>query len=110
MQAREPDIAEAAVISLDGLVIEALWQVDGDHDQIGAMSAALIAVAKRAATVLERGALVQIAVDAAEGYVVLRTVGEDAILAVLTGHGVNLGMVFLVVARAAEQVAATLAS
>jgi hypothetical protein len=66
------------------------------------MSAAMLSLGERIASELGRGLLDQVYVKGGTGYVVLAAVGEEAVLTVLARQGAKLGLVFLEMRRAAE--------
>jgi predicted regulator of Ras-like GTPase activity (Roadblock/LC7/MglB family) len=76
LQASSPDIEASAVVSVDGLSI---------------------------ASALPHG--VEVYIKGLKGYVVLMSVGEEAVLTVLVREQAKLGLIFLDMRRAAEDLA-----
>ena len=66
------------------------------------MSAAMLSLGERIATELGRGSLEQVYVKGEKGYVVLMSVGEEAVLTALAREQAKLGLILLDMRRAAE--------
>jgi uncharacterized protein len=98
------DIDASAVISTDGLMMAALLPAGMDEDRVGAMSAAMLALGSRTASELARGELEQVLVKGDKGYVLMTEAGENAVLTVLAKPNARLGLIFLDVKRAAENI------
>ncbi|NLS77648.1 MAG: hypothetical protein GXY76_10355 [Chloroflexi bacterium] len=97
-----PDVEASAVVSVDGLTIASDLPSDVEEDRVSAMSAAMLSLGERIATELGRGLLEQVYIRGNDGYVFLSSVGEDAVLTVLARKDAKLGLVFLDMKRAAE--------
>jgi predicted regulator of Ras-like GTPase activity (Roadblock/LC7/MglB family) len=69
------------------------------------MSAAMLSLGERIASELGRGLLDQVYIRGENGYVLLTSVGEEAVLTVLARSQAKLGLLFLDVKRAAEDLA-----
>ena len=102
LQISTPDIEASALVSVDGLIIASALPPDVEEDRVSAMSAAMLSLGERIAGELGRGALDQVYVRGANGYVILSAVGEEAVLTVLARKDAKLGLVFLDMRRAAE--------
>ncbi len=102
LQASTPDIEASAVVSVDGLIMASALPKDVEEDRVSAMSAAMLSLGERIAGELGRGLLDQVYVRGANGYVILSAVGEEAVLTVLARQDAKLGLVFLDMRRAAE--------
>jgi len=102
LQFSTPDVEASAVVSVDGLIIASALPPDVEEDRVSAMSAAMLSLGERIASELGRGALDQVYVRGAQGYVILSSVGVDAVLTVLARQDAKLGLVFLDMRRAAE--------
>jgi len=98
-----PDIEASAVVSVDGLIIASALPPDVEEDRVSAMSAAMLSLGDRIASELGRGALNQVYIRGANGYVILSSIGEEAVLTVLARQNAKLGLVFLDMRRAAEE-------
>ena len=102
LQISTPDIEASAVVSVDGLIIASALPPDVEEDRVSAMSAAMLSLGERIASELGRGILDQVYIRGANGYVILSSVGEEAILTILARQEAKLGLVFLDMRRAAE--------
>ncbi len=102
LQISTPDIEASALVSVDGLIIASALPPDVEEDRVSAMSAAMLSLGERIAGELGRGVLDQVYVRGANGYVILSAVGEEAVLTVLARKDAKLGLVFLDMRRAAE--------
>ncbi|HDN80731.1 MAG TPA: hypothetical protein ENG33_09750 [Chloroflexi bacterium] len=105
LQASTPDIEASAVVSVDGLIIASALPADVEEDRVSAMSAAMLSLGERISSELGRGTLNQVYIKGDEGYVVLMSVGEDAVLTVLARKEAKLGLLFLDMRRAADDLA-----
>jgi len=105
LQTSSPDIEASAVVSLDGLIMASALPADVEEDRVSAMSAAMLSLGERIANELGRGALDQVYVKGENGYVLLTSVGEEAVLTVMAGKQAKLGLLFLDMKRAAEDLA-----
>jgi len=105
LQVTTPDIEASAVVSLDGLIIASALPADVEDDRVSAMSAAMLSLGERIAGELGRGIMDQVYIRGAQGYVILSAVGEEAVLTVLARQDAKLGLVFLDMRRAAEDLA-----
>jgi len=108
LQANAPDVEATAVVSVDGLTIASSLPVGVEEDRVAAMSAAMISLGERIASELGRGLLDEVYIKGENGYVVLRDVGQEAVLTVLARQQTKLGLLFLDMRRASEDLAAIL--
>jgi predicted regulator of Ras-like GTPase activity (Roadblock/LC7/MglB family) len=99
------DIEASAVLSTDGLMMAALLPAGMDEDRVGAMSAALLSLGDRTSEELNRGALEQVLIKGENGYILMTHAGHDAVVTILAKHNARLGLIFLDVKRAAENIA-----
>lgn len=99
------DIDASAVISTDGLIMASQLSSGMDEDRVGAMSAAMLSLGERTSAELARGELEQVLVKGSNGYVVMTHAGQDAVVTVVTKKNAKLGLIFLDVNRAAENIA-----
>ena len=101
LRAITPDIEASAVVSVDGLTIASDLPADVEEDRVSAMSAAMLSLGERIASELGRGTLDQVYIRGGDGYVILMSIGEEAVLTALARKGAKLGLVFLDMRRAA---------
>jgi uncharacterized protein len=102
LQASSPDIEASAIVSVDGLTIASALPQGVEEDRVSAMSAAMLSLGERIASELGRGSLDQVYIKGQEGYVVLMSVGEDAVLTALAREQAKLGLIFLDMRRATD--------
>lgn len=102
MQSASADIVASAVVSVDGLIIASALPGDVEEDRVSAMSAAMLSLGERIAQELGRGSLDEVYIRGEEGYVVLTAIGQDAVLTALARQEAKLGLIFLEMRRAAE--------
>ncbi|MBA1443351.1 MAG: roadblock/LC7 domain-containing protein [Chromatiales bacterium] len=98
------DIEASGVISTDGLMMAAQLPAGMDEDRVGAMSAAMLSLGDRTAQELSRGELEQVLIKGNKGYVLMMHAGEEAVVTVLAKPTAKLGLIFLDVKRAAENI------
>lgn len=102
MQAAAPDIEASAVVSVDGLIMASALPVEVEEDRVSAMSAAMLSLGERIADELGRGNLTQVYIKGSNGFIVLTSVGSEAVLTALARQDGKLGLIFLEMRRAAE--------
>jgi predicted regulator of Ras-like GTPase activity (Roadblock/LC7/MglB family) len=105
LQVSSPDIEASAVVSVDGLTMASSLPSDVEEDRVSAMSAAMLSLGERIASELGRGTLDQVYIRGEGGFVILMSVGEDAVLTVLARSQAKLGLLFLDMKRSAEELA-----
>jgi uncharacterized protein len=102
MQASSSDIEASAVVSVDGLIIASALPNDVEEDRVSAMSAAMLSLGERISAELGRGSLEQVYIKGGEGFVILTSIGTEAVLTALAGQQAKLGLIFLEMRRAAQ--------
>lgn len=102
MQAASSDIEASAIVSVDGLIMASALQADVEEDRVSAMSAAMLSLGERIATELGRGMLDQVYIKGSNGFIILTAVGQEAVLTALARQEAKLGLIFLEMRRAAE--------
>lgn len=102
LQASSPDIEASAVVSIDGLPMASALPQGIEEDRVSAMSAAMLSLGERIAAELGRGRLEQVYIKGENGYVILMAIGEEAVLTVLAREQSKLGLIFLDMRRAVE--------
>jgi len=102
LQASSPDVEASAVVSVDGLTMASALPSDVEEDRVSAMSAAMLSLGERIASELGRGILDQVYIRGENGFVILTSVGDDAVLTVLAREEAKLGLLFLDMRRAAD--------
>ena len=102
MQAAAPDIEASAIVSVDGLIMASALQQGVEEDRVSAMSAAMLSLGERISSELGRGGLEQVYIKGNAGSIILTSVGEEAVLTAMARHEAKLGLIFLEMRRAAE--------
>lgn len=102
LQISSPDIEASAIVSVDGLTIASALPREVEEDRVSAMSAAMISLGERIADELGRGTLEQVYIKGEKGFVILMAVGEEAVLTALAREQAKLGLIFLDMRRATE--------
>ena len=102
LQISSPDIQASAVVSVDGLIIASALPGNVEEDRVSAMSAAMLSLGERISVELRRGDLDQVYIRGDNGYVMLTSVGHEAVLTVMASVNAKLGLIFLDIKRTAE--------
>lgn len=102
LQASSPDVEASAIVSVDGLTIASALPSNVEEDRVAAMSAAMLSLGERISKELGRGTLDQVYIKGNDGFVTLTSVGEEAVLTVLAREQAKLGLLFLDMRRAVE--------
>lgn len=100
LQANASEIEASAIVSVDGLIIASALPAGSEEDRVSAMSAAMLSLGERIAIELGRGNLDQVYIKGDKGFVILMSVGEEAVLTALAYPNAKLGLVFLEMRRA----------
>ena len=104
MQASAPDIEASAVVSVDGLIMASALQQGVEEDRVSAMSAAMLSLGERISGELGRKGLEQVYIKGNAGSIILTSIGEEAVLTALARQDAKLGLIFLEMRRAAEDI------
>jgi predicted regulator of Ras-like GTPase activity (Roadblock/LC7/MglB family) len=102
LQASSPDIEASSVVSVDGLTMASALPKEMEEERIAGMSAAMLALGERIAVELGRGLLQQVYVKGSEGYVLVMSVGNEAVLVVLARENSKLGLILMDMHRTVE--------
>ncbi len=105
LQRGMPEVDAAAVISLDGLIMASALPDGMSEDRISAMSAAMLSLGEQINKEMGMGTLEQLYTRGSNGYVVLLAVGKDAVFTTLVQPEAKLGVLFLELRKAAEDLA-----
>ena len=104
MQAAAPDIEASAIVSVDGLIMASALQQGVEEDRVSAMSAAMLSLGERISSELGRRGLEQVYITGDKGSIVLTSVGQEAVLTARARQEAKLGLIFLEMRRAAEDI------
>ncbi|MFW5739386.1 MAG: roadblock/LC7 domain-containing protein [Myxococcota bacterium] len=99
LRAASPDVIGSAVVSIEGFVISSILPSEIDEDLVSGMAAAMLGVGERISNELMGAQLEQTFVRSEKGYVILNSVGSEAVLVVLTTKEARLGLIFIDVRR-----------
>ncbi len=106
---RTPGVIESIVVSVDGLLIAASQGLDrATGDRIAAVTASLASITRGASRVFDGGALRQVMVAYENGYIVLTSLRDGAVLAVLAVAGSDIGLIGHEMATLGQQVGGAL--
>jgi predicted regulator of Ras-like GTPase activity (Roadblock/LC7/MglB family) len=103
LQGNTPDIEASAIVSVDGLIMASSLPSGVEEDRVSAMSAAMLSLGERIAGELGRGGLDEVYIHGNDGYVLLMSSGNEAVLTVLARQEAKLGLVLLEMRRAAQE-------
>ncbi len=104
LQASSADVEACAVVSEDGLIIASSLPQGLEETHIAAMSAAMLSMGSRTASELNRGNIQQLFLKGENGYVIIMHAGPHAALLSMARKEAKLGLIFLDMSRAAEDV------
>ena len=93
------DLQGATLVSPDGLTIAARLPGGMDDERVSAMSAAMLSLGERIGSELSRGTVDRIFVEGSEGFGILSSCGEDAVLLVLANQTAKQGILMLEIKR-----------
>ncbi|QPC81165.1 roadblock/LC7 domain-containing protein [Phototrophicus methaneseepsis] len=102
LQSTTPEIEASAVVSVDGLIMASALPTGVEEDRVGAMSAAVLSLGERISSELGRGMLDQVYIKGIDGYVIVMSVGDEAVLTTLVRQNAKLGLIFLDMRRSAD--------
>lgn len=102
LQTNLPEVQAAAVISVDGLIMASALPRSVSDDRISAMSAAMLSLAQQINQEMGLGSLDQLYTRGSNGYVVLLAVGKLAVLTTLVKPEAKMGVLFLELRKAAD--------
>jgi hypothetical protein len=110
VKATIPGVEAVAVISTEGLTIASVLTPAYDEIRVVAVTAAMLSMGQTATRELGRTTLDEVYVRSPEGYVVLHPAGSQAAITVFLNKDAKLGLVFLNLRRAADQIGQILES
>lgn len=97
-----PEIAASIIVSLDGLTMASALPSTVKEPRVSAMTAVMLSLGDRIASELGRGTLDQVYIKGKIGYVVLLSIGGRAVLTAIARENAKLGLLFLDLHRAAQ--------
>lgn len=91
---RTPGVVETTVVSVDGLLIAASSGLDrATADRVAAVASSLASITRGAARVFDAGELKQVMVAYENGYIILTSLRDGAVLAVITTATSDIGLI-----------------
>jgi hypothetical protein len=101
---RVPDVLRAAVVASDGVLVAASSRIPpGEQEQLSAITAGLISLARAVAQMFDDGTVTQALVTMARGTLVIMSIDGGSSLAVLTTATADLDMVAYEMTMLVEQ-------
>ncbi len=108
LRVQNPELEALAVISVEGVALAASLPDPVREQRLAAMTAAMLAWGERIADELGRGRLSQVYIKGEDGFVLLLTIDEQAVLTALVNSEAQLGFVFLDLQRAVDDLSTLL--
>ncbi len=102
LRLRVPEVEAAAIVTADGLIVAASQSLGEDQMFLGGVMATALTAGERIAAELDRGSFENLFVKGERGYVLLTSIGDDKVLALIANEKVKLGMLFLEAERLAN--------
>lgn len=104
------DVAGAAVISTDGMLLGSRMGPDVNADRVGAIAATMMGVTVRVVNDLKIGKAEETIIRADNGYLVVVPVTNQVVLAITLRPHANLGMIRLEAREAGQAIAVAMSS
>jgi len=101
---RVQGVIACALVSSEGNILASAFRSDVEEDKVATMTATILSVAKQAGLELKQGDFNNIFIDSAEGYIVLKNVGTEAVLVALTSKTIPIGSILLKLKRTAQEI------
>ncbi len=91
---RTPGVVESTVVSVDGLLIAASSGLDrATADRVAAVASSLASITRGASRVFDAGDLKQVMVAYDNGYIILTSLRDGAVLAVISTASSDIGLI-----------------
>jgi predicted regulator of Ras-like GTPase activity (Roadblock/LC7/MglB family) len=101
---RRPGIEAVVVLGRDGLLIDSQSTTELDSEGLAARVPGIVAAADEIGITTGKGAMRIALVEHESGYAVISSVGDDALMCVLTTHSADLGSLLYDVRRHRESI------
>ena len=102
---RRPGIEAVVVLGRDGLLIDSQSTIELDSEGLAARVPGIVASADEIGSTTGKGDMRIALVEHENGYAVISSVGDDAVMCVLTTHAADLGSLLYDVRRHRESIA-----
>lgn len=96
-------VEASAAVSRDGLVIRANMQKEQFVESLAAMSATMLGAAETATTQVDKGVPNRVIVESDYGKLIVVGAGPKALLILLTGTDIGLGLILLELEKSAQK-------
>lgn len=100
---RNPSIRGSALVSEDGLAIVSMLPNDLEADRVAGMNSVLLNIGINSSAELNLGNVEQLMIRGENGYLIVSSVADGAMLLVLADEDVKLGAVFFFMKRALKE-------
>ena len=104
LQTTTPGVMGCGVISADGFTIASELPTSIEEQRVAAMAAAMLALGEQATQEFAHGSLQRIFVEGDAGHIIVVNAGPEALLSAVARKDAKLGLVFLQMQRAAENI------
>jgi uncharacterized protein len=98
------DVAGAAAVSMDGIVLVSKMSAEVNADRVGAVAATMMGVTRRVSGELKIGVTEETIIKADNGLFMVLPAGDQSLLAVNLRQGANLGLVRIEARDAAKAI------
>lgn len=102
------DVAGAAAVSMDGIVLVSKMSADVNADRVGAVAATMMGVTRRVSNELKMGLTEETIIKSDNGLFMVLPAGDQGLLAVNMRQGANLGLIRIEAREAAQAIGQTL--
>jgi predicted regulator of Ras-like GTPase activity (Roadblock/LC7/MglB family) len=102
---RRPGIEAVVVLGRDGLLIDSQAAAGVDAEGLAARVPGIVASADEVGVTSGRGQMRIALIEQEKGYAIVSSIGDDALLCVLTTHSADLGSLLYEVRRYRESIA-----
>jgi len=94
-----PEIEGASLVTLDGLPLASTLPGHMDEERVSAMAATMLSIGERIGEELQKGNVGRIFVESDQGYCMLTSCGDDAVLLVMATTAAKQGLLQLAIKR-----------
>lgn len=95
-----PEIEGASLVTIDGLPLASTLPGHMDEERVSAMAATMLSIGERIGEELQKGDVSRIFVEGDQGYCMLTSCGQDAVLLVMATAAAKQGLLQLAIKRA----------